>query len=69
MPLNLEAKSADSFIADTIALDPGRAVSAIKRMRERFKKPEMNAEKLLLEMEARGLTETVDVLKPYIDSL
>ena len=67
--LNLEAKSADSFVADTIALDAGRAVSAIKQMRERFKKPEVTAEKLLLEMEARGLTETVDVLKPYVESL
>jgi predicted nucleic acid-binding protein len=38
--LNIEAKSADEFIADTIALNPGRAVPAIRRMRERFKKPE-----------------------------
>jgi hypothetical protein len=36
-PLNIEAKSTDAFIADTIALDPGRAVAAIRRMRERFK--------------------------------
>ncbi|UGY24903.1 PIN domain-containing protein [Bradyrhizobium septentrionale] len=28
--LNIEAKSADSFIADTIALDPGRAVAVIR---------------------------------------
>ncbi|MDI3567225.1 hypothetical protein OWC48_43400 [Bradyrhizobium sp. Arg816] len=35
--LNIEAKSADQFIADTIALDPPRAVAAIRRMRERFK--------------------------------
>jgi len=27
--LNMEARSADQFIADTIALDPGRAVAAI----------------------------------------
>lgn len=36
-PLNLEAKSADAFIADTIALGTGRAVQAIQRMRLRFK--------------------------------
>ena len=36
-PLNIEPKSADAFIADTIALDPGRAVAAIRQMRERFK--------------------------------
>ena len=68
-PLNIEARSSDSFIADTIALDPGRAVAAIRRMRERFKKPEKTAELLLLDMEAAGLTETVDVLRPHVLSL
>jgi predicted nucleic acid-binding protein len=68
-PLNLEARSADAFIADTIALDPGRAVAAIKRMRARFKSPAKTAEVLLLDMEAAGLTETVDVLKPHVQSL
>ena len=68
-PLNLEAKSADAFIADTIALRTGRAARAILRMRQRFKKPELSADQLLLEMEARGLIETVDVLKPYALSI
>lgn len=68
-PLNLEAKSADAFLADTFALDPGKAVNAIHRMRARFRKPQLTADQLLLEMEARGLIETVDVLKPYINSI
>lgn len=68
-PLNIEAKSADAFIADTIALDDGRAVAAIRRMRERFKRPEMTAEQLLLKMEAVGLTETVDALRTHTQSL
>lgn len=68
-PLNLEARSTDAFIADTIALDPGRAVAAIRRMRIRFRKPEKTAEILLLDMEAAGLTETVDVLRPHVQSL
>ncbi|MFC0808544.1 hypothetical protein ACFHWW_24300 [Ensifer sp. P24N7] len=67
--LNLETKSADIFIADTIALDTGRAVAAIRRMRERFRKPEKTADILLLDMEANGLTETVDILKPHLLSL
>jgi len=67
--LNMDARSADQFIADTIALDPGRAVSTIRRMRERFKRPEKTAEVLLLEMEADGLTETVDVLRAHVLSL
>jgi len=68
-PLNIEARSSDSFIADTIALDPGRAVAAIRKMRERFKRPEKTPELLLLDMEAAGLTETVDVLRPHVLSL
>jgi predicted nucleic acid-binding protein len=68
-PLNLDAKSADEFIADTIALDEGRAVAAIRNMRERFKKPAMTTDALLLKMEAEGLLETADLLKPYLDSL
>lgn len=67
--LNMEARSADQFIADTIALDPGRAVAAIRKMRERFKRPEKTAAVMLLEMEADGLTETVDVLRTHELSL
>jgi hypothetical protein len=68
-PLNIEVRSADNFIADTVALDPGRAVAAIRRMRGRLKRPEKTAEVLLLDMEAVGLTETVDMLRPYVRSL
>lgn len=67
--LNMEAKSADEFIADTIALDEGRAVAAIRQMRARFKKPFMTADALLLKMEAAGLLETANLLKPYVESL
>lgn len=67
--LDMEAKSADEFIADTIALDEGRAVAAIRRMRERFEKPEMTAEALLLSMEATGLVEAVNLLRPHVESL
>ncbi|MCF4165716.1 PIN domain-containing protein [Zavarzinia compransoris] len=68
-PLNIEVRSADDFIADTISLDPGRAVAALRRMRVRLKKPEKTAELLLLDMEAVGLVGTVDVLKPHALSL
>lgn len=68
-PLNLEARSADAFIADTIALDEGRAVAAIRKMRERFNRPAMTAADLLLNMEAVGLTDTVDILRPHVQSL
>jgi hypothetical protein len=68
-PLNIEARSADAFIADTIALDAGRAAAATRGMRRRFKKPEKTAEILLLDMEAVGLTETVDMLRSHVLSL
>jgi hypothetical protein len=67
--LNMEAKSADAFIADTIALDEGRAVAAVSEMRRRFKKPAMTGESLLLKIEAAGLLETADLLRPYVGSL
>lgn len=68
-PLGIEACSADDFIADTIALDTGRAIPAIRRMRQRFQRPTMTAETMLRDMEARGLVATVGVLAPHAGSL
>lgn len=67
--LSIEIRSVDDFLADTIALDAGKAVAAIRKMRERFNKPEKTAEALLLDMEAAGLIATADQLKPHLDSL
>lgn len=44
-------------------------MAAVRTMRERFKRPEKTAEVLLLDMEAEGLTETVDILRPHAASL
>ena len=68
-PLCIEAKSADSFIADTIDLDIGRAVTAIHRMRKRFNRPELTADDLLLQFEKNGLVESCDLLRPLVLSL
>ncbi|MCJ2141564.1 PIN domain-containing protein [Methylobacterium sp. E-066] len=68
-PLNLEAKSADAFIADTIALDIGRAVAAIHQMRQRLERPAMTASDLLVMMDANGLTTAVNILQPHEASL
>ncbi len=68
-PLNLMACAADGFIADTISLNQGRAVAAIRTMRLRLKRPEKTPEILLLDMEAAGLTEAVNTLQPHIASL
>lgn len=66
---SMEVRTADDFIADTIMLNPNKAVRAISRMRARFKNPEMNGEKLLQEMDSKGLIETVNALKDFKDFL
>jgi predicted nucleic acid-binding protein len=68
-PLNIEAATTDDFLANTITLNPGKSVSAIRRMRERFNQPEKTPAQLFLDMEASGLTATVNVLRPYEESL
>lgn len=68
-PLAIEARSADDFIADTIALEEGRAVAAINRMRLRLARPEITQEDLLRSLEAHGLLETASVLAPHIESI
>lgn len=69
VPLGIEARSADAFIADAIDLDLGRAVAAVARMRKRFTKPEKTAERLILDMEAAALIESADLLRPHVRSL
>lgn len=66
---HLEARSADQFIADTIALSPQTAVAAIKKMRERLNRPHKMAEDLLRDMDAEALVETVNLLSTYISLL
>jgi len=65
----LEAKTADEFIADTVQLDVGRAVAAIAKMRARFERPSLTPSDLLLKMESQGLVISADSLRPYMDSL
>ena len=68
-PLGMEAKTADAFLADAIDLNIGRAVPVVRRMRERFNRPKQGPADLLLDMEAKGLTQVVDVLRSHVQSL
>ena len=70
-PLGIEAKTADEFIADTIDLPEGHraAVAAIRKMRERLKRPEITAKELLLRMEGNGLLDSANVLRDHVDIL
>ncbi|MEM1262830.1 MAG: PIN domain-containing protein [Pseudomonadota bacterium] len=63
----IEAKTADEFIADAIDLNSALAISAVRRMRNRLNRPEKTPEKLLLDLEKIGLTQTADQLRDSID--
>lgn len=65
----VDVRTADAFIADTIMLDEGRAIPAIRQLRARLSRPDLTPDELLRRMEAAGLTETVDVLRPHVRSL
>ena len=62
---DIEAKSSDEFIANTITLSPSAAIAAIARMHHRQDWPEMTLDKLVLEMEKTGLTKSVAQLNCY----
>ena len=66
---NIEPRSADDFIADTIALEEGRAIAAIRKMRQRLNRPEIGPDELLRSLEAHGLMETASVLSTQISSI
>lgn len=68
-PLNIEARTADDFIADTIALDEGKAVAAIRSMRVRLRRPEMSPQDLLKSLETHRLFVTASILSNHADSI
>lgn len=69
LAINLEARCADDFIADTIALEEGRAIAAISRMRHRLRLPAMTPADMLRALEAHGLVETASILSRHTESL
>lgn len=68
-PLNIEARTADDFIADTIALDEGKAVAAIRSMRARRRRPEMSPQDFLKSLETHRLFVTASILSNHADSI
>jgi len=65
----ITVSTTDSFLADVVDLHTPGAVAALRKMRMRFKRPELDAEALLSRMEGSGLTETVNLLIREIESL
>lgn len=65
----IEALRIDDFIADVIDLSESETVSALKKMRERFKNPTLTASALIEKMERAGWIQTADMLIRFIDNL
>jgi len=61
-PFDIEIKSGDEFICDTIDLDYTKSMPAIKAMRERFKNPPLNPDQLITELERYELFDTASLL-------
>ncbi|MCB1380659.1 MAG: PIN domain-containing protein [Alphaproteobacteria bacterium] len=68
-PLSIEARTADDFIADTIALDEGKAIAAIRMLRARLRRPQLSAEDYVRSLEAHGLFVTASILNAHVESI
>lgn len=62
--LQIDVRTADDFIADTLDLpmDSSTALSAVRRMRLGLKRPELTHVELLIRMERNGLGQTAALL-------
>lgn len=66
---DIEVLSTDDFIADIIDLGGAEAVAALRKMRERFQRPDISSSDLILKIEKHGLLQTADLLVDYKDLL
>jgi hypothetical protein len=67
--LNIEVKTADEFIADTVSLDIEQAVSILRAMRLRFRHPSLSAAILLDKMKVAQLKKTALILGDHVEML
>lgn len=68
-PHNIEAISADEFIADTIEIGPAETISALKRMRKHFSNPQLDVVALIRKSESQGLLKVADIMSKFQTSL
>jgi hypothetical protein len=66
---DLETRSADEFMANTLEVNPAEVVAALKTMRSRYNNPRLSADELLQALLRCGLAATVARLTPYRMSL
>jgi len=65
----LQTVRTDDFVANIVDLAGPGAIAALRRMRERFERPEIDADELIQLMEIRGLAETAKLLGKYRELL
>ena len=68
--LDMEAKSADDFIADTVDLSPRVSVEALAAMRARYERSRpISADELVERIKANGLPATAELLGQFSEFL
>ena len=67
--LNIEVKTADEFIADTISLDIEQAAYVLRDMRLRFRNPSLSSDRLLEKMKVAQLKKTARILREQVENL
>ena len=65
-PYGIEVQHPDEFVVNQLQLQKIPALSAIKKMRARWKNPERSAQDLITAFELRGLPLTADLLREAI---
>jgi predicted nucleic acid-binding protein len=68
-PFGIEAQHPDTFVAHLIGLDQEAVCAAIRRMRERYKKPPMTAAEYLDSLDKKGLTRSAGLLRAFLDRI
>lgn len=68
-PLDIEAVSADTFLASTFELYPSEAIAALRTMREAYRNPTMSKSEFLLDLTGCGLVKTASLAKSEIEVL
>jgi predicted nucleic acid-binding protein len=69
VPHGIEAVRLDDFLADCIDRADAGAIAAIRRMRLRFQRPDIDADALIRRVDKLGLSETAKMLMAYKDIL
>ena len=68
-PHEIEALSADDFIANTIELSPTETIPILKRMRRRMKRPAFEAKDFVDYAKQQGLVQVAEIMKKYVLNL